>query len=103
MPTGPPDQSPPVGVDFGAEFLADRSQHPVAGLGAFLDCRPVANTVAPGTTQAALLEKDGLIIGVELRGLEPLTATLPGRLGGVRAGSPSSISTAQEACTTRAD
>src|SRR3954463_4832757 len=38
-------------ADLGAEFLANRSQPPAAGLGAFLDCRPVANTVAPGTTQ----------------------------------------------------
>src|SRR3954447_18332765 len=70
-----------------SRVLADRGQHPVAGLGAFLDCRPVANTVAPGTTQAALLGEDGLIIGVELRGLEPLTPTLPGRHDRVRSGS----------------
>jgi hypothetical protein len=67
MPTGPPDQSPPVEADFGpshdaitaelldliwqflthasptvraelGQFLADHGQHPVAGLGAFLDC-----------------------------------------------------------------
>ncbi len=45
---------------------------------------PVATTVAPETTQAALPEEDGLVIGVELRGLEPLTPTLPGRPDGVR-------------------
>lgn len=67
MPTGPPDQSPPAEADFGpshdaitaelldltwqflthasptvraelGQFLADHGQHPVAGLGAFLDC-----------------------------------------------------------------
>src|SRR4051794_18576416 len=66
MPTGPPDQSPPVEADFGpshdvitaelpdltwqflahasptvraelGRFLADHGQHPVAGLGALLD------------------------------------------------------------------
>src|SRR4051812_13620956 len=31
----------------------------------------------PGTTQAALRKENGLVIGVELRGLEPLTPTLP--------------------------
>src|SRR5215203_7105850 len=67
MPTGPPDPSPPVEADFGpspdaitaelldltwqflthaaptvraelGQFLADNGQHPVAGLGAFLNC-----------------------------------------------------------------
>ena len=67
MPTGPPDQSPPVEADFGpshdaitaelldltwqflthasptvraelGQFLAGHGQHPVAGLGAFLEC-----------------------------------------------------------------
>jgi hypothetical protein len=67
MPTGPPDPSPPVEADFGpshdaitaelldltsqflthaapavraelGQLLADHGQHPVAGLGAFLDC-----------------------------------------------------------------
>jgi hypothetical protein len=67
MPTGSPDQSPPVEADFGpshdaitaelldltwqflthasptvraelGQFLADHGQHPVAVLGAFLDC-----------------------------------------------------------------
>ena len=66
MPTGPPDQSPPVEAALGpahdaitaelfdltwqfldasptvraelGQFLADHGQHPVAGLGAFLDC-----------------------------------------------------------------
>ena len=67
MPTGPPDPSPPVEADFGpshdaitaelldltwqflthasptvraelGQFLADHGQHPVVGLGAFLDC-----------------------------------------------------------------
>src|SRR5688572_27534466 len=67
MPTGPPDQSPPAEADFGpshdaitaelldltwqflthaaptvraelGQFLADHGQHPVAGLGAFLNC-----------------------------------------------------------------
>ena len=67
MPTGPPDPSPPVEADFGpshdaitaelldltwqflthaaptvraelGQFLADHGQHPVAGLGAFLNC-----------------------------------------------------------------
>jgi hypothetical protein len=67
MPTGPPDQSPPAEADSGpshdaitaelldltwqflthasptvraelGQFLADHGQHPVAGLGAFLDC-----------------------------------------------------------------
>ena len=66
MPTGPPDQSPPVAADFGpshdaitaelldrtwqflthasptlraelGQFLTDHGQHSVAGLGAFLD------------------------------------------------------------------
>src|SRR4051812_451017 len=86
-----------------SRVLADRGQHPVAGLGAFLDCRPVANTVTPGTTQAALLGEDGLIIGVELRGLEPLTPTLPGRLRGVRGGTPKFICAAQEAALSSAD
>ena len=38
----------------------------------------------PETTQAVLQMKNGLVIGVELRGLEPLTPTLPGRPDGVR-------------------
>jgi hypothetical protein len=67
MPTGPPDPSPPVEADFGpshdavtaelldltwqflthaaptvraelGQFLTDHGQHPVAGLGAFLNC-----------------------------------------------------------------
>ncbi len=37
----------------------------------------MATTVAPKMTQAALPRENGLIIGVELRGLEPLTPTLP--------------------------
>ena len=41
-----------------------------------------------GTTQAALPREDGLIRRVELRGLEPLTPTLPGRRDRVHGGSP---------------
>jgi hypothetical protein len=33
----------------------------------------------PETTQAALRKENGLVVGVELRGLEPLTPTQPGR------------------------
>ena len=36
----------------------------------------------------ALQKENGLVIGVELRGLEPLTPTLPGRHDRVRRGSP---------------
>jgi integrase len=39
--------------------------------------------------------KKALVKGVELRGLEPLTPTLPGRLGGVRGSPPSSICAGQ--------
>jgi hypothetical protein len=38
----------------------------------------------PETSQAALQMENGLLRGVELRGLEPLTPTLPGRPDGVR-------------------
>jgi hypothetical protein len=43
----------------------------------------------PVTTQAALQKEKGLINRVELRGLEPLTPTLPGRHDRVQGGSPS--------------
>ncbi len=42
----------------------------------------------PDTTQAAPRKGNGLVIGVELRGLELLTPTLPGRHDRVRGGSP---------------
>jgi len=41
-----------------------------------------------GTTQAALPRENALVIRVELRGLEPLTTTLPGRRDRVHGGSP---------------
>ncbi|MDP5182316.1 CocE/NonD family hydrolase C-terminal non-catalytic domain-containing protein [Blastococcus sp. BMG 814] len=44
----------------------------------------------PETTQAAPPKGNGLVIGVELRGLEPLTPTLPGRHDRVRQGPPKS-------------
>ncbi len=47
----------------------------------------VATTLAPETTQAAPRKENGMVIGVELRGLEPLTPTLPGRVDQVRSGS----------------
>src|SRR3954462_1526694 len=37
----------------------------------------MATTVAPNTSQAALQKENGLVTRVELRGLEPLTPTLP--------------------------
>src|SRR3712207_9367518 len=40
-------------------------------------CRQAATTLATKTTQAVLQMENGLVIGVELRGLEPLTPTLP--------------------------
>ncbi len=48
----------------------------------------MATTLAPETTQAAPPKENGLVDGVELRGLEPLTPTLPGRHDQVRGGSP---------------
>jgi hypothetical protein len=41
------------------------------------------------------LGENGLVVGVELRGLEPLTPTLPGRLVGVRRGSPTYVRAGQ--------
>jgi hypothetical protein len=43
-------------------------------------------STATETTQAALPKENGLVTRVELRGLEPLTPTLPGRLAGIRGG-----------------
>src|SRR3954454_16761258 len=48
---------------------------------------PAATTVAPRTTQAVPPKGNGLIGGVELKGLEPLTPTLPGRHDRFRRGS----------------
>src|SRR4051812_37091122 len=55
-----------------------------AGPGLDAATAPVATTPAPGTTQAALRVEDGLFDRVELRGLEPLPPTLPGRHDRVR-------------------
>jgi hypothetical protein len=44
------------------------------------------NQLQPGTTQAAPPKGNGLVIGVELRGLEPLIPTLPGRHDRVHSG-----------------
>ena len=52
--------------------------------------RRMTSWMTSETTQAALQMEDGLVIGVELRGLEPLTPTLPGRLDGVRRRPPES-------------
>src|SRR3954468_16543326 len=84
MPTGPPDASPPVEADFGpshdavtaelldltwrflthaaptvraelGQFLTDHGQHPVAGLGAFLNCLQFsAARHHPGRTRRAI-------------------------------------------------
>jgi hypothetical protein len=54
---------------------------------------PVATTLAPETTQAALLWENALVDGVELRGLEPLTPTLPGRRDRVRRHPPTFATT----------
>ncbi len=48
----------------------------------------MATMVAPRMTQAALRKENGLVTRVELRGLEPLTPTLPGHHDRVRGGSP---------------
>jgi hypothetical protein len=50
-----------------------------------------------GATNKALLR------WVELRGLEPLTPTLPERLEGVRGGTPKFICAAQKAASSSAD
>src|SRR4051794_6065564 len=51
--------------------------------------RPCLPSHVMSTNQAALPKENGLIEGVELRGLEPLTPTLPGRHDHVRGSSPS--------------
>jgi len=45
----------------------------------------------PEATQAALPTENGLVMRVELRGLEPLPPTLPGRHDRVRARPPASM------------
>jgi hypothetical protein len=53
------------------------------------------------STQGAT--KKALLTRVELRGLEPLTPTLPGRLGAIRRGTPLFICPGQKAAGSSAD
>jgi hypothetical protein len=48
-------------------------------------------------------KENDLVKGAELRGLEPLTPTLPERLEGVRGGTPKFICAAQKAASSSAD
>src|SRR4051794_2188473 len=75
-----------------AREAADRTSALLPGV-----VRPTAPQLQPQTSQAVLRMENGLLDGVELRGLQPLTPTLPGRLVGVHVGSWQCVSAAQRA------